>query len=151
MQLIICARSRGLGPGRAGGGRHLRGLLQEHHELVGVLGQAHAAPAAAGGGLDHDGEADGVGHLHRLRVVLDQAVAAGHRRHPRFLRAMRQSWLKTPMTSVLQRVPLVRAATLLVDEFFRFQASGRPFLTQIRLLEHAKNRNSVGSSGRLFS
>ena len=31
-------------------------LLEQRHKLVHVVGQAHAAPAAARGGLDHDGE-----------------------------------------------------------------------------------------------
>ena len=51
---------------------------------VQVLGRArdlHAAPAAAGRGLDQHGEAHLLGDLHRLRLVGDGAVRARHDRN----------------------------------------------------------------------
>ncbi len=51
--------------GRLAGG--LRGLLTE---VLGALDEAHAAPAAAGDGLDEDGELAAFGHAHDLVDVL---------------------------------------------------------------------------------
>ena len=46
----------------------------------GRIGDPHALAAAAGGGLDHDGIADGVRDLHRVLFVGDHAEEARHRR-----------------------------------------------------------------------
>ena len=64
-----------------GGLRLLGGLLQQGQEFALGHGQAHAPAAAAGGGLDHDGEADLARDDDGLFLRLDQAVRAGHGGH----------------------------------------------------------------------
>ncbi len=48
----------------------------------------HALAAAAGGGLDHHGIADGVGDLHRMPFILDHAEEARHGRDVRLRRRL---------------------------------------------------------------
>ena len=50
-------------------------------KLAGRAHDAHAAAAAAGGGLDQHRKADLVGGLRQRRLVLGLAVIAGHQRH----------------------------------------------------------------------
>jgi hypothetical protein len=50
-----------------------------------VVGDPHAAAAAAARRLDHHGIADPVGDLDRLLVVLDRLFAARDRRNPALL------------------------------------------------------------------
>ena len=61
--------------------QHLGGLLKEGHEFALVHGQAHATAAAPRCGLDHDREANLIGYLHGLCIVLDQPVTAWHGGH----------------------------------------------------------------------
>src|SRR5690606_2854277 len=63
----VAEGGQGLGLGR------LHGLDQ----IIGRLGHLHAATAAAGGRLDDQGEADGLGRLDGLFDRLDLAVRAG--------------------------------------------------------------------------
>lgn len=66
--------------------RGLRLALRERQlglELRRIVRDANAAPAAAGGRLDHDRIADARGHVARGVERLHDAVAAGHRRHVR--------------------------------------------------------------------
>jgi hypothetical protein len=69
-----------LGPAERGAGLAGRGG-QRGVETGGVVHDAHAAPAAAERGLDHDRPADPFGQGPRLRRVGDRARAAGGHRH----------------------------------------------------------------------
>ena len=55
-------------------------------EILGVVDAAHAAAAAAGGGLDQHGKADPARLAHELGFALVVAVIAGHGRHAGRLR-----------------------------------------------------------------
>ena len=56
---------------------------QRHAEIAGRVRDLHAAPAAAGGGLDQHGKAHLLGDLHRLGLAGDRAVGPGHDRECR--------------------------------------------------------------------
>ncbi len=53
------------------------GFLQQRDKLLRVADDAHAAPAAAMGGLDNQGEPDLLGGFHRLLGIADRVGCAG--------------------------------------------------------------------------
>ena len=70
--------------GRAEGGpASLRAVREQRRQLVGAVDDAHAAPAAAGAGLDDDRVADVLAPGQGLLRRLQHPVAAGHQRHAR--------------------------------------------------------------------
>ena len=56
------------------------GKTEPFGDFRGRMRDPHPLAAAAGGGLDHDGIADGVGDLHRMLLVGDDAEEARHGR-----------------------------------------------------------------------
>ena len=65
-----------------GGFRFTLGCFVEAFQLTGVWNKAHAATAAAGGGLDHHGIAHLFGQCGRLLCAAEQTCTAGHRGNP---------------------------------------------------------------------
>jgi hypothetical protein len=61
------------------------GALEGGLELVGGVDAAHAPPAAAGRGLDHEREAELLAVAHGLLDALDRPAAPGRHRHARLL------------------------------------------------------------------
>ena len=57
------------------------GAFEFLRESRGVVDDAHALAAAAGDGLDDDGEADALRFLDGFALIVDGAVGAGHARH----------------------------------------------------------------------
>ena len=71
------------------------GAVEALHEASLVVGHAHAATAAAGDGLDHDGIADFAGDLDGLLFIRHDAVATGGDRDTRLLGAFAGTVLVT--------------------------------------------------------
>ena len=69
-----------VGRAERGAGLLLR-LRKQRRQILGPVDHAHAAPAAARGGLEDDGIADPGGHLQRLFGALEDARRAGQHRH----------------------------------------------------------------------
>jgi hypothetical protein len=59
-------------------------LRQLGRQILGPVDHAHAAPAAARGGLEDDGVADPGGQLERLFGALEDSLRAGQYRHAHF-------------------------------------------------------------------
>ena len=61
--------------------RLLPGLGRKSREILGRLGDANAAPATAGAGLDHHRVSDALGEARGLGHVVDAPVRSGNDRH----------------------------------------------------------------------